>query len=248
MNKCGHSLLVILMIFSFRALAQSDRQLEDLDKASLEEIEYDIQLNDAKIAQEKDELSGIALKTFDTSDDKGKYSFLYHVNMSLANFSTISAFEFIYSSRYDWGWVDYSIVRTSAQMANISVYNSSINALEDGLFETTDTITEIGVGLSYRSKYIQHIINADSLFETIGASVEYVDFSENFFEEGYSGIGLKTDFGIHIRSSKAFHYGLKMAYHMASVKKSETVAGESDTTRALLLRWLSLGADLTFYY
>lgn len=245
MNK----ILLLILLFPILSFSQDQiEHIEELDKQSLEQIEYDIMLNDSKLATTVDSTTGIESDPFHTGDDKGRYSFLYHVNGNITKFSTISSFEFIYSTRMDWAWLDFSIVRSSAKIANITVYNTNINTPTSEFFDEAHAITEVGIGLSYRTKYVQEIIKASSLFETIGAAVQYVNFSENFFDESFNGIGMKADFGLHIRSSKAFHYGLKMSTHIASVKKSETVSGQSDTTRALLLRWISLGADLTFYY
>jgi hypothetical protein len=86
------------------------------------------------------------------------------------------------------------------------------------------------------------------MFTTTSAGIGYYSFDENFTGQSYGGPGLKTDFGLHRRSSRSVHYGVRMSYHLASVKRAEEVEGETSSQRALTLSWLTFGFDLSFYF
>ena len=203
---------------------------------------------DELLTRERDEDTGILREAYNIQNDEGRYSFLYHLNSDLKDFADISTFEFIYGQKRSFGWLEFSIAKTSGKFEELTENNPSLGGISQELLEESAGVFVIGAGLSFRTKYARHLVAMDTIYETISAQLTYNQFDEKFRGETFSGPGIKADFGIHKRTSEAFHFGVRMSYNLAHVKKAQEFEGQSSAGRSLLLTWLSLRLDLTFYY
>ncbi|TNF01321.1 MAG: hypothetical protein EP326_04640 [Deltaproteobacteria bacterium] len=231
-------LIILLQLLMLNANAQyiGDRYAETAED------------NDELLTRERDEDTGLLREAYNIKQDSGRYSFLYHINADLKNAVDISTFEFIYGQKRDFGWLEFSIAKISGEFQELTENNAALGGESQDLQEESDGVLVLGVGLGWRTKYVRHLVAMDTLYETISAQVTYNQFDENFRGESFSGPGIKADFGIHKRTSEAFHFGVRMSYNLAHVKKAQEFEGHSSPARSLLLTWLSLGLDLTFYY
>lgn len=228
----------ILLIFAFNAHAD---YLEDTF-SEVEDEEAQI------LTSSRDLETGITKGKYNLGNDQGRYSFLYHFNSDLLSFTTISSFEFIYGLKKDFGWLDFTVSKSSARFDEVTENNPALGASSEELEENSLGILTLGIGLSYRTNYIRHIFRSNTLYETVGAFITYNQVDDSVRSESFSGEGLKADFGIHNRVSESFHIGGKMSYNLAHVKKSIEFEGESSSSRSMLLSWVSFGLDFTFYY
>lgn len=203
---------------------------------------------DELLTRERDGDTGLLREAYNIKSDSGRYSFLYHFNADVKDVADISTFEFIYGQKRSFGWLEFSIAKISGEFQELTENNASLGGTSQEFLEESAGVLVIGAGLSYRTKYVRHLIAMDTIYETISAQLTYNQFDENFRGETFSGPGIKADFGIHKRTSEAFHFGVRMSYNLAHVKKAQEFEGHSSTARSLLLTWLSLGLDLTFYY
>jgi hypothetical protein len=215
----------------------------------LEDIFSEIEDENAQVlSATRDPVTGISTGTYDLKDDTGRYSVIYHFNSDLLEFTTISSFEFIYGIKKGFGWLDFSVSKSSARFDQVTNNNSALGASSLDLEESSLGILTLGLGLSYRTNYIRHIFRSNTLYETVGASITYNQVDDSFRSETFSGEGLKADFGIHSRASESFHIGGKMSYNLIHTKKPLEFEGESSSSRSLLLSWVSFGIDFTFYF
>ena len=102
--------------------------------------------------------------------------------------------------------------------------------------------------MGLRSHLIQYFIDSKYIFETLSGYLTYNALASTGLDNNYLGPGVRAVYGIHQRVGKTVHYGLKMAYDVASVRRPALTAAETTGERALILKSLSLGLDLTFYY
>lgn len=231
-------LLSLLLLFYSSADAQYLGEKFDDDSSDNSELS----------TRQRDSETGLLREVYNVKADKGKYSFLFHVNSDLKDIADISTFEFIYGFKRDFGWIDFSIAKTSGEFQELTENNPSLGALSQELMEERGGVLTLGLGVGFRTNYVRHLIAMDTLYETVAASLTYNQFDETFRGEKFSGPGIKADFGIHKRTSESFHFGAKMSYNLAHVKKAQEFEGQNSAARSLLLTWLSLGLDLTFYY
>lgn len=232
-------ILILSLLFS-PLVSQAD-YLEDTFKR--------IEADDATVLQGlRDDRTGVLKERYDTNNDVGKYSFLYHFNSDLLDFATVSSFEFIFGIKKDFGWIDFSVTKSSARFEEVTENNPAVGAATQELLEDSLGLLTVGVGLSHRTHYIRHLFHNDTLYETVGAFLTYNQVDDSLRSLTFKGGGFKADFGVHKRTSESFHIGGKMSYNLMHVKKAQEFEGESSSSRSLLLSWVTFGLDFTFYY
>ena len=137
---------------------------------------------------------------------------------------------------------------TTGKYREMTRLNASIGGESEEQREESAQNLTFGAGLGYRTRYIRNLIKSDNIFETIAAYLTYNSFSDNFRSESYSGYGIKADFGVHKRMGARSHWGMKMSYNLASVRKGEEFEGEGSAARSLTITWLTFGLDYSFYF
>ena len=197
-----------------------------------------------------DEESGILIDDYNISEDKRRWTISYLANPNTKELADIATFEFIFAQKREFAWIEYSLSRTSGTFRELAAYNPNwglSQTQQRDLQETSDSVLTLGIGLSFRSAYIQHILSGD-WFEIIGASLTYHQFDEAFQEFTFTGPGIKADLGIQKRTSESYFWGVRGSYHLASLRRSAEQEGEASEARSLLLHWVSVGFDVGIYY
>ena len=123
----------------------------------------------------------------------------------------------------------------------------NLNTVSTDLLNSDASILELGFGYSYRTKYIQNLWSKTSVFETVHASVNYVTMFLSHSIVIASRPGFTAGFGVHNRISKGIHFGLKLSYHLASVKRA-ALADEKSSARSLYLTGFLVALILPFIF
>ncbi|MEC7275118.1 MAG: hypothetical protein VXV96_02270 [Bdellovibrionota bacterium] len=244
-------LLFSLLLCVLATKAQDRLELSDSEMGEAfteEELKVIDNKERGTVLKRRDIETGIFLKNYNTYDDKNRTSFLYHLNNDISSPTDLTTLEFNYAHRFELAWLELFAFRTSGKFREITDNNPGDFGTSFDLEDTDETLFAFGAAISYRSRWIQDLVNSDKMFTTTSAGIGYYSFDENFTGQSYGGPGLKTDFGLHRRSSRSVHYGVRMSYHLASVKRAEEVEGETSSQRALTLSWLTFGFDLSFYF
>lgn len=221
-------LVLMALTFSFNARAQEG------DKAlSIPQIDEEI---------------GIQLDAYTTEQDSSKASVGYMMSSNMRDAASLSTLEFTYSHKFKKVWLEGYISQTSGKTKRFTDYNSRVSTPTADMLEENSDIGQFGFGAMYRTTYIQNLIPSERLFETISAMATYNQFEDVVSEQSYSGFGLKADFGIHHRLSRAWHIGGKLSYNLSTVKREAESEEEKPNDRSLLLRWVSVGVELSLYF
>jgi len=222
---------------------------EDLMQTfSQEEVEELDSLKSGSVLSKRDFETGLFLDDYNTYKDQNRVSFLYHLNNDLTALTNLQTLEFNWAHRFDLAWLEFFFLRTQAKFEELTENNPKEGGTSSDLLQSDDIVIAAGASLSYRGNWIGELLQSDKVFSTTSAGIGWYRFTESLRGSTYSGPGLKTDFGIHRRSSRSLHYGMKMSYHLSHTKRAAEFEGESSSARAQVLSWLSLGFDLTFYF
>ena len=244
-------ILCITLIMNAKTLyAQStnERFWFEVDETKIKAEEQKLYLEESIISSERDPNTGLDLKSYDTNADYKKIGFGYQTNADLREATGISTFEFHYAIKMDWYWLEFYFGRTTATNREIFTFNPNVGSPSEALNEETSSINEFGIGLSTKTKYIQHLFGSPQLFEFVSATLNYVTLSEPFLGTDYSGLGIKADYAITWRLTSSYHIGLKGSYHLASVKRERINDNERSFQRSQVIDWFAFGIDMTFYY
>lgn len=122
--------------------------------------------------------------------------------------------------------------------------NSDVNQDRDGQIQS---VSMIGIGYSYRFKFLQAWLESNQVFETTSFYFNYVTSNDETTDLKYSGYGLTADFGIHKRSFKSFFYGLKISYNLASVTR-EAITDEPEEERSLRYGWFTTSFEMGYFF
>jgi len=190
---------------------------------------------------ETDTDTGIDEATFNSRNDDHRYTLGLFFNANPMKITTIMGGEFLYGFKFEEG--SHFELFTSMTKANLSMMSDLDNASS-----LTGTLLSGGVGFGLRSSLIQHFIDSKTLFETISGYLTYNQLSSATLNGPFVGPGLKATYGIHQRVGKTIHYGLKVAYDLASVRRPALDLTETTGDRALILTSLTFGLELTLYY
>lgn len=231
----------IIHIFLLLTLPQITVHGQDLDDISLDDLD---EQSSQKIVTGMDEETGLENDDYSITNDQHRLSLLYHFNRDISSLTDLQTFEGQYAFNLQDLWVEVFFMRVSALYSE--VFDTTSIALDQG--QSSDSIQAFGAALSLQSFWIQELINNKRLFTTTSAGLGYYSYSNNFTGLDYTGFGLKTDFGVHIRQSSTFHYGVKMSYNLVPLKREAAFEGEPSSSRSLTASWLSLGFDLSIYF
>lgn len=222
---------------------------EDLNSTfTQEDLEEIDSLNDGVVLKRRNVETGVFLKDYNTDEDVNKLSFLYHINSDPTAPTDIQSLEAIYAYRLKNIWVELFGFQTTGKFKDLTANSGYEGGTSEDLINSDDTVTAFGVSLAYRDNWISNLLGTEKVFTTTSAGIGWYSYNQTLRELTYSGPGLKADFGIHRRSSKTFHYGVKMSYHLASTKRASEEEGESSASRAHTLSWLTFGLDISFYF
>jgi hypothetical protein len=234
-------IILLTLILPLNSFAIKKKQVNNKRSAvkkikAESKVTIDIQDNDILIKQ-FDKSRGTFVGTYHTSNDQTKISIIYHINpaisfSSFTDISKISTFEFAYTKKMQNYWLNLLIARTTA---------STDKLLESPLIDNShDTITTFGIGLYQRFHLFGDFFESSLLYESIEANITYNLIANDTQELNFSGVGLKSDFGIFYRFSRQLHYGVKFSYNLISSQNSNNISH--------CISWISLGLDFSFYF
>lgn len=198
------------------------------------------------VLKRRDFNTGLFLEDYNTNTDRARVSFIYHFNKDIADPTSLQSMEFIYAFQQNNYWYEFFGQRISARLEEFS--EAGANSIGTNEVQLKDSILSFGGSLAMRGQWIQDLVNSKKMFTTTSAGIGYYSFSETSQVQTYNGPGLKLDFGFHRRSTPKFHYGAKMTYQIATVKREVAFEGETSSQRSLTLSWLTFGFDLSFYF
>lgn len=185
-----------------------------------------------------------------TGTDRNRFSLSGHLSADYEHLSDILGVDVTYlrrSERYDRIWWGAHFFRHSTAFDAVADQQTDEALGRPG--NQKETITGVGLGLSYRFKLMLGFWETENVFENIDVFVNYLRFDETFVDKTYQGYGLTTSYGLIKRSSTNFYYGPKISYNFAPVKREKLDASEtSRRSRELTLGWLSLAFELGFFY
>lgn len=270
------SLLLILILIGFSSMASAqgvlgDGTLSEVEQAELDALEKGEKLDRSAVVGDQEEENqniysdmrdsdqdiiirqidrelGIFLDDYTTDSDQHRFGLQYHFNSDLKNPFEMATFEGNYAYRLGVAWLEFCAALTRGKYREMTRINNSIGGETEDQLEQTASNLSIGGGLGYRTRYIRNLIKSDNIFETIAAYLTYNSFSDTNRSESYTGYGIKADFGVHKRTGARSHWGMKMSYNLATVRKSEEFEGQGSAARSLTLTWLTLGLDYSFYF
>ncbi len=243
------ALILCTILIPYNLHAQEFGNDDDLTSTFTEDDLAEIDsLKEGAVLKRRDSETGLFMKDYNTDSDQNRLSFLYHVNSDLTALTEVQTFEAIYAHRFNELWFELFGFRTVGEFKDLTANNPYEGAATDELISSSDTVTAFGGSISYRDSWIGHLLDTEKVFTTTAAGIGWYSFNQTFRDKSYSGPGLKADFGVHRRSTRTMHYGIKMSYHLASVKRAAEDETETSSARAHTLTWLTFGFDLSFYF
>lgn len=214
------------------------------------ELNEDLPLEEHLVLNKIDNDTDLIISSHSVSDDNNIFSVTYKIYPSVQGFSNISNLEVSYSKKLNYCWLDFMISRAMTKFSTITTNNPYLGQTSDKLEKSKDELLTAGIGIGYRSTYVQkaleNIMFSEDIFETTSAKLTYHNLNEKFYDKSFTGPGIQTDFGIHKRILNGFHFGMKFAYNLASVKKSKE-GNSTSSSGSLVLSWVSFGIDFGFY-
>lgn len=216
--------------------------------------EVSIPLTDEKQIIDRDLETGFYNDIYKYEQDKGRVSFVYHVNINPLKSSEISGFELNWGSKTGDYWFSGFFSRISGQFSSFtrnpqaSTSNSSAESNNAKPDTSDESLTLFGAGGEYRFNFLPKIPQLPNTFETVSVYITYGSFNEQFTSQTFNGVGLRTDYGIHIRSSKFFHWGARFSYNILPVKRDQLTDNEPSIDRSLLLSYMTIGLEASLHY
>ena len=250
------SVLLILLPFYCYAQAQDDGLITK--KSQVESLvikKYpEIYLNDQVLLEQRDDTTGIIKEDFYTAKDDNRLTLQFLISSNLLKANDLKSFELVYGRQFNNFWLDAYFAQTQTVFESVAENrtttsgNVSSEANNPRGDRTKQTILSFGLGPTYRFRMHNHITIFDQVFQTVGAYATYNVNKDDGHTETYRGPGLKTDFGIHYRSSKGIALGWKLSYNLMTASRAQSYDNEPRNERSFVYSWLSTGIDLTLYY
>ncbi|MEI8346618.1 MAG: hypothetical protein WCG27_04070 [Pseudomonadota bacterium] len=247
--KIVTTLLFLFLLLPLNLWAEKSNTASDLDYATIPSGDpLDNEVN----FQKRDKSTGVFEPLYNTGEDKTRVSFLYHGYYKPQSVRDFTGFEFLLSRKLSTAWWEFLFSYNQTYFGTITKNNYNLGPDSIGLNNTQETLTIFGTGLSYRFSWIQELLSSMTttrrFFETTAAYLVYQFLSEKYRGESFTGPGLKTDFGIHYRVSRSYHFGIKMSYNLSEVLRPKAQLDETRSQRSLTHSWVSFAFDLSYYF
>ncbi len=200
-----------------------------IKKTTEEHVERD----DAIISESAENVGGYE-SLYDTNADRYRYSLSIHGNHNPTTLTKFLGLEISQATKQEIGWRE---IFASASMVNLTTISNAFNFSN---LNSSDLLFSAGLGLTYRFKLLQNIIQSNSMFENVSAYLAGHYLTDSFEKKIYWGPGIKTDYTILKRTSSTYHFGVKFSYNIASM------FGEKNS--GLTISWLSAALDFGIYF
>ena len=249
LKKNALLLTAFFLLFSKMAISSSHLPIQRMERED-ESLSGKIQEEETELEKgffhgvgivETDTETGIDQATFNTKNDDHRYTIGLFLNANPMKATEIMGGEILYGFKFATG--GHFELFASMTKANLDAISDQDNAST-----MVGSLISGGFGFGLRSTLIQHFIDSKTLFETVSGHLTFSQLSSSSLNGPFVGPGLKAVYGIHQRVGKTIHYGLKVAYDLASLRRPALNSTESTGDRALILTSLTLGLELTLYY
>jgi hypothetical protein len=252
-------LILIFILINSTGFAQIRPELfqeeENFEKLTNDEvrIKKDITLRDEAIISDTNVYTGIKDFEYYTAKDHHRLAGNLQLNPHITKLVDFSTFEINYAYK-GWGLWWHGFLNRSAGTWESMAENKDPNGTSEtseGHFQrpkrARETLYSYGAGVGYRFKMIYEWIKLDDLFETVAVYGVKHNLSDSYRDITYNGYGFRADYGLHMRATSSFFYGLKGSYNIGKVTRS-LQNFESHSEGSLALSWVSVGFELGYYY
>ncbi|MFZ4712095.1 MAG: hypothetical protein ACOYL6_00150 [Bacteriovoracaceae bacterium] len=228
---------------------------ENFEKLSNDDVKAkkDITLKNEAMITDTNSYTGIKDREYYTGNDHHKLSGSYQLNPRITKPFDFSSFELNYGYKM-WGLWWQGFVARSAGTWDTVAENKEIGgtgADSEARFQrpknSRETLMSYGLGVGYRFRMIYEWLKIDDLFETISVYGARHSLNESYRDLNYTGYGFRADYGIHMRATSSFFYGLKGSYNIGKVTRS-LGEKESHSDASLAISWISLGFEAGYFY
>ena len=253
-------LLFLSLFITNISFAQGQKSVfKDKDKKYIDEANFKryqgVLLEDEALIPGKNYTTGIIESDYYTQKDNFRMNFMALFNPNIRKLSSLTSLEVMAAKNFNWFWLEGFFSATSAQfseiMDNRSAPNFSNPDAEGNFFRDENVeqkLATFGFGMGHRSRWLQEFFNARDLFEHVAAYLTYHSLTDGGRNLNYAGPGFRADFGIHKRISSLFHIGVNLSYNLGIVDRDKITEAERKEDRTFVLSWISIGADLGFYF
>lgn len=185
----------------------------------------------------RDEETGIRQYDYDINEDDYLIEASYATDfLKITNIQSFRGQITWFQNPYSW--VAYA-AKSSALISKVSKLSGSFDSGNEYL-----DIIEIGPGISRRSKLINEFIKSSNIYDETMFALTYSTASSAVFDESYAGYGMLASYGVFYRTSKSFHWSLKLDYHLNTLDGTDSADNKIHTT----LSWISSAIGLGFYF
>jgi hypothetical protein len=239
---------IIIIFFSLTTWAADKSQTKKPFKVQREiDLKEESIKDEETIIIERNSQNGLVQAPYNTLSDTSKFAFSYHINGDLMNAASLKSIEASYSRRLTEFWWDFFYSQTTGSFKEFGKYNTSIRNPDEELALTSETLTTLGSGVSYRSRYLRHLFKATNLFENLASSITYNTFSEKYYGESFKGPGLRAQYGVHFRGDSSFFYGANASYHLMTLRKPYLIEGDTASNRSLNLSYVTFAVEIGWF-
>jgi CheY-like chemotaxis protein len=216
------------------------KKIKELDELVLE---------DEELYNTQPDNEGNKLPTYLTSSDSTRFTLQLMLNANPQRLLDQKSFEFGFSKKLENVWLELLGAMLTTNFHEISERPVSGNESSNLRSETSDErLLILGIGAGYRFRFVNQFIQSESLFEMTKAYLTYNSLSDDFTNQTYTGLGLRTDYEIHRRLNNYLHLGFVFSYHLSSVSREAATSTENRDQRSLTLSYTSMGINLSMYY
>lgn len=187
--------------------------------------------------QGRSEETGIKEYEYDIKDDNYLLELSYGTNFG--KISEIQSFR----GQITWfnnpySWIGYAS-SSSVTMSKASRISGNFDADTEKL-----SVLEVGPGISRRSKLITHFLDNQNVYDETMFALIYSNATSPLVNIDFSGFGMLASYGIFYRTSKSFHWSVKLDYHLSSLTGKDQLDRKYSTT----LSWISSAIGMGFYF
>lgn len=250
-------LLTSINAFSLEGDKERLLKMESIKDKSFEELveDKDTYLTHESILEFGDSETNLTSDAFYTAFDNWRISLGYGFSADYEDLNKVQAVDFTYLQRIHsykglwWSWQAKSLQAKFNAISDEHGGSSTLATAENNFtrFDSTQTMTALGIGMAYRFKALGNIFNTDKVFEVVHSHLNYIISKDSLTAQQYSGYGVTSEYGLHYRSGQNFFYGFKLVHNLALLERAPEDE-ETRQDRSLVFGWLNFGLEFGYYY
>ena len=151
-------------------------------------------------------------------------------------------------------WIESSLSFSSGSFHAVSSNSTNVESrYSEGFFLRDDEVTfdaqAVGLGLSLESYLLDEMFGFSNWFESSTAYITYNIFEDSLRGQArYGGAGIKFEYALNYLLSQSAALGLRFSYDFSPLKRSPEFAEERSDGRSLLLHFLGVGLELSYFF